>query len=197
MKQPEKSRYKTNILDDDEVEGCDFSRDEEDVGIGSDDDADRMGVLFDDEDLFGEKGNKKVKTNKTKMMLDELEGGFGVADRNDTDQSYVQPTFHDDDMGTLTSARGMVREPNLIDIKRSNALTKSLGLPNNSSTKDGSGDKISQKSNGILGLSGINIDFRKSKDGLKQLFSKSKGPEQSGAAVVSSSIEFAQMRSRQ
>ena len=55
------------------------------MGIGSDDDADRMGVLFDDEDLFGEKGKKKVKTNKTKMMLDELEGGFGVADRNDTD----------------------------------------------------------------------------------------------------------------
>ena len=77
----------------------------------------------------------------------------------------MQPTFHDEDMGTLTSARGMVRGANL-DMKRSNALTKSLGLPN-SSTKDGSVDKQSLRSNGILGLSSINIDFRKSKDGIK------------------------------
>ena len=85
MKQSEQNRYKTKILDDDEVEGCDFSRDEVDAGIGIDDDADRMGVLFDDEDLFGDKADKskKIKTNKTKMMLDELEGGFD--DHQDTD----------------------------------------------------------------------------------------------------------------
>lgn len=83
------SRYKTNTLDDDDVEACDFSRDEEDIGIGIDDD--RMGVLFDEEDLFGAKG-KKVKTNKSKMLLDELEGG-GFNGHLDTDQSYVNPTL--------------------------------------------------------------------------------------------------------
>ena len=66
------SRYKCDILDDDVV--CDdFSRDEEDVGIGIDDD-DGGNVLFDDEDLFGEKGAaKKSKNNRSKMLLDELE----------------------------------------------------------------------------------------------------------------------------
>lgn len=44
-----------------------------------------MGVLFDDEDLFGDEDDKKVKTNKSKMMLDELEGGGGIGDQNDTD----------------------------------------------------------------------------------------------------------------
>ena len=66
----------------------DFSRDEEDVGIGIDDD-EGVNVLFDDEDLFGEKGGKK--SNRSKMLLDELElGGCGV---QDTDHSINQPTI--------------------------------------------------------------------------------------------------------
>ena len=48
-------------------------------------------MLFDDEDLFGEKGGKKTKSNRSKMLLDELElGGCGV---QDTDHSINQPTI--------------------------------------------------------------------------------------------------------
>ena len=69
----------------------DFSRDEEDVGIGIDDD-EGVNVLFDDEDLFGEKGGKKTKSNRSKMLLDELElGGPGAV--QDTDHSIHQPTI--------------------------------------------------------------------------------------------------------
>ena len=54
--------------------------------------------------------------------------------------------------------------------KRANALTRSQALPN-SSTKDGSNwENKSDRSKGLLGLSGINLDFRKSKDGLKSFF---------------------------
>jgi hypothetical protein len=80
---------------------------------------------------------------------------------------------------------------------KQNTLTKSLGLPN-SSTKDGSvGDKSGRSGGGILGLSGINLDFRKSKDGLKSFFKQSSNkPAEKGAGVVSSSIEFSQMQKR-
>ena len=96
-------------------------------------------------------------------------------------------------MGALNSDRAMVR--GTLDKKNINMLTKSQGLPL-SSTKDGSDDKKSQRSGGILGLSGINLDFRKSKDGLKSFFQKSNNKAESGAAVVSSSIEFAQIQKR-
>jgi len=49
-----------------------------------------------------------------------------------------------------------------------NALTKSQGLPLSSSTKDEIGDKSGNS--GILSLSGINLDFRKSRDGLRSFF---------------------------
>ena len=72
------SRYKVDVLDDD-----DFSRDvsggeEEDIGIGS-----PTGVIFDDEDLNGDKAEMKAnqRNNRSKMRLDELELG-------DTDQSF-------------------------------------------------------------------------------------------------------------
>mmetsp|Transcript_11619 Transcript_11619/g.15748 ORF Transcript_11619/g.15748 Transcript_11619/m.15748 type:complete len:141 (+) Transcript_11619:712-1134(+) len=110
------SRYKCNILDDDV---CDFSRDEVDAGIGSDDD-ERGNVLFDDEDLFGEKGAKKTKSNRSKMLLDELEGGV----LEDTDHSFRQPTLQDEETGALNSDRAMVRGGTL-EQKRANLLTKS------------------------------------------------------------------------
>ena len=74
-------------------EDDDFSRDlcpaddlEEDIGIGeadNDDGPPTTGVLFDEEDLFGDKvGRKKkaLKNNRSKMMLDELEGGDAVGE---------------------------------------------------------------------------------------------------------------------
>ncbi len=101
-----------------------------------------------------------TKNNRSKMNLDELAV-------NDLEHSFRQQTNLDDETGGLNSDRAMVplnRSPK----KRVNPLTKSLGVPN-SSTKDGSGER-SGRSGGILGLSGINLDFRKSKDGLKSLF---------------------------
>lgn len=80
MQKPKGSRYVYK-------EEADFSRDlsgeAEDIGIGEDDDC--HGVLFDDQDLFGDKNEVKTmgRNNKTKMMLDELEGGGG-----DTDHSF-------------------------------------------------------------------------------------------------------------
>ena len=56
---------------------------------------------------------------------------------------------------------------------KNNPLTKSHGLPN-SSTKDGSVDKSSRsREGGLLGLSGINLDFKKSGNGLRSFFGKS------------------------
>lgn len=75
----------------------------------------------------------------------------------------------DDEMGALNSDRLMVPMSSGHKKLRNNGLTKSLALPN-SSTKDGSGDKSSHSGGGILGLSGINLDFRKSRDGLKSFF---------------------------
>lgn len=93
--------------------------------------------------------------------------------------------MQDDETDNLNSDRAAIMD------KRSNALTKSLGLPN-SSTKDGSAyDKSGRSGGGILGLSGINLDFRKSKDGIKSFFkSSSNKPAERGPDVVSSSIEF-------
>lgn len=86
-------RYKSDILNDDDVDDAEyeFSRDEEDIGIGVETDNNCLGAgFFDHEDLFGDKENKKVvKNNKSKMLLDELEGGAGG---NDTDHSLVQTT---------------------------------------------------------------------------------------------------------
>ncbi len=94
--------------------------------------------------------------------------------------------MQDEETDNLNSDRAAIMD------KRSNALTKSLGLPN-SSTKDGSAYDKSGRSGGggILGLSGINLDFRKSKDGIKSFFkSSSNKPAERGPDVVSSSIEF-------
>lgn len=80
----------------------------------------------------------------------------------------------DDETGALNSNRAMVPLSMVNKSNRKyNALTRSQALPN-SSTKDGSGDKSSRTNGGgLLGLSGINLDFRKSRDGLKSFFQKS------------------------
>lgn len=72
---------------------------------------------------------------------------------------------------------------------KNNPLTKSHGLPN-SSTKDGSVDKSSRSNGGggILGLSGINLDFRKSGNGLRSFFGKSN--QGAGMTGLSQSIQF-------
>ena len=84
-------------MDDDGFGADEFSRDcgddhEVDIGIGSDDERDNnfgykvslgkvnqkagAGVMFDDEDLFGdETEQKKIRSNRSKMLLDELELG--------------------------------------------------------------------------------------------------------------------------
>ena len=79
------SRYKVADLvlgSREDLSDCgDFSRDE-DIGIGAQD-----GVVFDAEDLFGNEADKKaVKRNRSKMLLDELEGGAG----QETEQSFRQ-----------------------------------------------------------------------------------------------------------
>ena len=139
-----------NLLDDDLVDESkdfnfddqgEFSRDgsgDEDIGIGKaddDDDFDNIGIkggLFDNEDLYGNKHDrKKLKSNRSKMLLDELDG-----DMHETDQSMRQPTMQDDETGALNSNRAMVP----LETKKSkgsNPLTRSQALPN-SSTKDGS-----------------------------------------------------------
>lgn len=106
------SRYKNDVLD---ADLCDFSRDDdlcgqEDIGIGHGDnehDYDDIGnVLFDDEDLFGDKADRKaLKHNRSKMLLDELEGGAGPIE---TDNSFRQQTMQDDETGALNSDRAMV-----------------------------------------------------------------------------------------
>ena len=71
------SRYKCEILDDD------FSRDDlsgdENIGIGGDEDeyeeGGAKGVVFDDEDLFGDKKSKP-------MLLDELGNNFAETDQS-------------------------------------------------------------------------------------------------------------------
>ena len=99
------SRYKfdNNNFDEDDDQICnDYSRDdynldanlEEDIGIGGlnedvdDDDDDRLdNILFDQEDLFGKKNERKaLKQNRSKMMLDELEGGAGG--HHETENSF-------------------------------------------------------------------------------------------------------------
>lgn len=108
------SRYKCDALDEDL---CDFSRDDdlcgqEDIGIGhhgeDEHDEDDIGnVLFDDEDLFGDKADRKaLKQNRSKMLLDELEGGAGGP--IETDNSFRQQTMQDDETGALNSDRAMV-----------------------------------------------------------------------------------------
>ncbi len=94
--------------------------------------------------------------------------------------------MQDEETDNLNSDRAAI-----MDKRSNNMLTKSLGLPN-SSTKDGSAfDKSGRSGGGILGLSGINLDFRKSKDGIKSFFkSSSNKPAERGPDVVSSSIEF-------
>ena len=85
----------------------------------------------------------------------------------------------EDETGALNSNRNMVplEIENSPGRRRSknkiNALTKSQALPN-SSTKDGSVDKSSRsREGGLLGVSGINLDFRKSGNGLRSFFGKS------------------------
>ena len=81
----------------------------------------------------------------------------------------------EDETGALNSKRHMVEESAVTPSKRSmrkdNPLTRSQALPN-SSTKDGSGGDRSNRSNGggLLGLSGINLDFRKSGNGIRSFF---------------------------
>lgn len=104
----------------------------------------------------------------------------------------------EDETGALNSKRNMVdryqgEEVPLSPSKRNkhNHLTRSQALPN-SSTKDGSGDR-SNRSNGgggLLGLSGINLDFRKSGNGIRSFFQKSSSNnrEIEAAGGVSKSI---------
>lgn len=75
---------------------------------------------------------------------------------------------------------------------RANPLTKSQGLPLSGSRKE----KDLGASGGILGLSGINLDFRKSKDNLKQMFGgkSSHTPHGQQADAMRSSFQFSQMR---
>ena len=79
----------------------------------------------------------------------------------------------EDETGALNSNRNMVGAEAITPSKRNknNPLTRSQALPN-SSTKDGSGGDKSNRSNGggLLGLSGINIDFRKSGNGIRSFF---------------------------
>ena len=77
------SRYNKNDILDDSL-SREESGAEEDFNFGDDDDDE--GVVFDDEDLFGDKEDKKGKSNRSKMLLDEL--GIGGADEVvETDQS--------------------------------------------------------------------------------------------------------------
>ena len=71
------ARYK---MDDNDFSRDDFDDDDDvDIGIGEDDDR-GAGILFDDEDLFGEKvgatavgkNKKKALENDNLMLLDEL-----------------------------------------------------------------------------------------------------------------------------
>lgn len=83
---------------------------------------------------------------------------------------------NEDETGALNSKRPI----NSSDIEavspskrssKNNPLTRSMALPN-SSTKDGSGGERSNRSNGggLLGLSGINLDFKKSGNGIRSFF---------------------------
>lgn len=105
----------------------------------------------------------------------------------------------EDETGALNSKRQMVanQEPVTPSSKRSknnNPLTRSQALPN-SSTKDGSGGDKSNRSHGggILGLSGINLDFRKSGNGIRSFFQKSINQ---GSAGIDKSIQFTQLEKR-
>ena len=75
----EGSRYKKEDILDDSL-SRDVSADEEDFNFGDDDDDE--GVVFDDEDLFGDKNEKKGRNNRSKMLLNEL----GADAIQDTDQ---------------------------------------------------------------------------------------------------------------
>lgn len=79
------SRYnKDNFFDDNDEFSRDVSK-AEDHGFGDDDEFD--GVMFDDEDLYGDKNEVKAftKNNNNKMMLDELGDDF-LGGGGDTDQ---------------------------------------------------------------------------------------------------------------
>ena len=124
------------------------------------------------------------------MLLDELDNG-GV---HDTDMSMRQQTMMEDETGALNSKRGMVEPAYVSPSKRTknNPLTRSAALPN-SSSKEGSLGERSNRSNGgggILGLSGINIDFRKSGNGIRSFFAKNGVNNQGSGTNVSKSIQF-------
>ena len=192
------NRYKNEILDDD------FSRDisgEENIGIGDDEDDQnnqanlKNQILFDDEDMYGTQQAKKPN-NRSKMLLDELDNG-GV---HDTDMSMRQQTMMEDETGALNSKRGMVQPAYVSPSKRgkNNPLTRSAALPNSSSKEGSLGDR-SNRSNGgggILGLSGINIDFRKSGNGIRSFFAKNGVNNQGSGTNVSKSIQFTQLEKR-
>ena len=99
----EGSRYKKEDILDDSL-SRDVSADEEDFNFGDDDDDE--GVVFDDEDLFGDKNEKKGRNNRSKMLLNEL----GADAIQDTDQDLRQQTLMEDETGALNSNRNMVME---------------------------------------------------------------------------------------
>ena len=96
----------------------------------------------------------------------------------------------EDETGALNSKRQMVGAsddivtPSKRNYKSMNPLTRSQGIPN-SSTKDGSGDANRSNGGGILGLSGIALDFRKSGNGIRSFFQKSSNQ---GSGKVNKSI---------
>ena len=101
----------------------------------------------------------------------------------------------EDETGALNSKRNMVEPAPVISPKRrgkNNPLTRSAAVPN-SSTKDGSCGERSNRSNGgggLLGLSGINLDFRKSGNGIRSFFAKNGVNNQGSGTNVSKSIQF-------
>ena len=106
----------------------------------------------------------------------------------------------EDENGALNSKRRMVGAsddiitPSKRNAKSINPLTRSQALPN-SSTKDGSGGDKSNRSigGGILGLSGIALEFRKSGNGIRSFFQKSSNQ---GSGNVNKSIQFTQLEKR-
>lgn len=76
---PKKSKGSRYVFKEEED---DFSRDVtggEDIGIGGAEE-DFDGVLFDEQDLYGDKKevNALKKSNRSKMLMDELEGGLAT-----------------------------------------------------------------------------------------------------------------------
>ena len=137
-----------------------------DLDVMDDDD----GVLFDDFDAMAEAKHKKTGGNilednlkghtfnkkSNKMLMEEL-------GRVDTENSMRMQTVEDDDdcLNKQASSRDLVDEPTQGSGRGSrrdrNPLTKSVGLPKSRDQSD--------KSKGLLSIGGINLDFRKSKEG--------------------------------